>query len=163
MVLKGVSQRQRRWRKAMFLCNSSTLLGAPLRSCWSMRQTKAFVAILMQINCIRHNLAFHVSPVPPGVRLPSLKPWEPAQSLHTALSCPTLLSIARSRKRLRALRWTHQQQNRGRKVWFLAPWLGPMSFVTQPCTFNGGHASSHQRNWGLCCQLPRGKQRSKRS
>lgn len=47
-----------------------------------MRQTKAFVAILMQINCVRHNLAFHVSPVPPGVRLPSLKPWEPAQSLH---------------------------------------------------------------------------------
>lgn len=60
MVLKRASQRQQRWEKAMFLCSSSILLGAPLRSCWSVRQTKALVVILMQINCIRHTLVFHV-------------------------------------------------------------------------------------------------------
>lgn len=50
----------------MLLCNSSILPGAPLRPCWNVWQAKAFITILMQINCITHNLVFHSPLFPQG-------------------------------------------------------------------------------------------------
>lgn len=96
MVLKRASQWQHRWGKAKFLCNISILLGAPLRSCWSLWQTKALGAILMQI---RHNLVFYTLLFPRGHNHAL---WSPRALLSpcrgAAPSCTALLSITRMDK-----------------------------------------------------------------
>lgn len=99
----------------MFLCNSSILPGAPLRPCWNVWQTKAFVAILMQINCITNNLVFH-SPLQGHNH--SL--WGLTSLLSTctraAPSCPVILSTTKEDEEQRGAQgrapsWAHRQQN----------------------------------------------------
>lgn len=154
----------------MFLCNSSILPGVPLRPCWNVWQTKAFVAILMQINCMTHNLVFH-SPLLPQGHNHSL--WGLTSCLEQEqLLSALLFSASRRRKRRReGLRARHPAKHigskMGRRVRCAAPRLShlwwkhsqaPVTFLPMiqlqltTCIFHPTRTStaedpSHQLSW----------------
>lgn len=103
----------------MFLRNSSILPGAPLRPCWNVRQAKAFITILMQINCITHNWYFTVLYSHKGTIIPS----EASPASSALAQCSSFLPCNPQHHKEdeeqrgaqgRALSWAHGQQNRQR-------------------------------------------------
>lgn len=103
----------------MFLRNSSILPGAPLRPCWNVWQAKAFITILMQINCITHNWYFTVLYSHKGTIIPS----EASPASSALAQCSSFLPCNPQHHKEdeeqkgaqgRALSWAHGQQNRQR-------------------------------------------------